>query len=317
MQQLVSDLVQGNRRAAARLISQIENDDPEKRELLKDLYPYTGNAYVIGVTGAPGSGKSSLVDCLLQKIRADGLKVGVIGVDPTSPFSGGAILGDRIRMQEHALDQDIFIRSMGTRGSLGGLARATREAVQVLDAFGKDIILIETVGVGQSEVDIVKTADTTMVVLTPAAGDSVQTIKAGIMEIADIFVVNKADLPGSEKTVTELNLMLDMKDMGEWRPPVHPVVSVRGEGIKELWDALLEHRRVMEESGKLYEIRKERVRRELTEQVEYLVKDRIWNQVKAQISLDSLLENIVLRRKDPYSTANEVLEEINFFGEGQ
>jgi len=317
MQQLVSDLVQGNRRAAARLISQIENDDPEKRELLKDLYPYTGNAYVIGITGVPGSGKSSLVDCLLQRIRSDGLKVGVIGVDPTSPFSGGAILGDRIRMQEHALDQDIFIRSMGTRGSLGGLARATREAVQVFDAFGKDIVLIETVGVGQSEVDIAKTADTTMVVLTPAGGDSVQTIKAGIMEIADIFVVNKSDLPGKEKAVTEINLMLDMKETGGWRPPVQSTVSMRGEGIEELWNSLNEHRRYLEESGRLQEIRKERVRRELTEQVEYLVKDRIWNQVKDQISLDNLVENIVLRRKDPYSAATEVLEEINFFGGGQ
>ncbi|MFO7951775.1 MAG: methylmalonyl Co-A mutase-associated GTPase MeaB [Bacillota bacterium] len=315
MQQLVKDLVQGNRRAAARLISLIENDDSQKRELLKDLYPHTGRAYVVGVTGAPGSGKSSLVDCLLQKMRAEGLKVGVIGVDPTSPFSGGAILGDRIRMQEHALDQDIFIRSMGTRGSLGGLARATREAIQVLDAFGKDIILIETVGVGQSEVDIVKTADTTMVVLTPAAGDSVQTIKAGIMEIADVFVINKADLPGSDRTATEISLMLDMKETDQWRPPVQATVSPRSEGIKELWEALQEHRRFMEESGRLMEIRRDRVRRELTEQVEYLVKNRIWDRVKEDISLEKLVENIVQRQKDPYSAAYEVLAEINFFSE--
>ncbi len=315
MQQLVEDLLNGSKRAAARLISLVENDDLQKIELLKEIFPHTGRAYVVGVTGAPGSGKSSLVDCLLQQMRADDLKIGVIGVDPTSPFSGGAILGDRIRMQEHALDQDVFIRSMGTRGSLGGLARATREAIQVLDAFGKDIILIETVGVGQSEVDIVRTADSTMVVLTPAGGDSVQTIKAGIMEIADIFVINKADLPGSEKTITEINMMLDMKKSDKWRPPVIPTISVRSEGIAEVWGALKEHRSYMEKSGYLMEIRRQRVSRELTEQVEYLVKSRIWERVKERFKLDSLVEKIVLRQKDPYSTANELLEQIKFYGE--
>jgi len=315
MQQLVQDLLKGNRRAAARLISQIENDAPGKREFLKEIFPHTGRAYVIGVTGAPGAGKSSLVDVLLQKMRADGLKVGVIGVDPTSPFSGGAILGDRIRMQEHALDKEVFIRSMGTRGSLGGLARATREAIQVLDALGKDVVLIETVGVGQSEVDIVKTADSTMLVLTPAGGDSVQTIKAGIMEIADIFVINKADLPGAERTATEINMMLDMKESEAWRPPVLSTVSVRNEGTEALWNSLKEHRNYLEESGKLMEIRRARVRRELTEQVEYLVKNRVWNQVKEQVRLDDLVEKIVLRRQDPYSAAYEMLAKINFYGE--
>ncbi|MDW7739541.1 MAG: methylmalonyl Co-A mutase-associated GTPase MeaB [Bacillota bacterium] len=312
MQQLVAELLNGNRRAAARFISKVENDEPEKMELLKEIYPHTGRAYVIGITGAPGSGKSSLVDSLLKKMRDDELTVGVIAVDPTSPFSGGAILGDRIRMQDHALDQEIFIRSMGTRGSLGGLSRSTREAIQVLDAFGKDIVLVETVGVGQSEVDIVKTADTTLVVLTPAGGDSVQTIKAGIMEIADIFVINKADLPGSERTIAEINAMLDMKS-SSWRPPVVPTISIRGEGIEELWKAIREHRKFMEESGKLLEIRRERVRRELTEQVEYLVKNKIWDRVKAKIELDALVEKIVLREQDPYSSARELLERINFY----
>jgi len=297
MQELVAELLKGNRRAAARMISLVENDDPQKRELLKDVYPHTGNAYVLGVTGAPGSGKSSLVDWLLKQIRKDDLTVGVIAVDPTSPFSGGAILGDRIRMQDHALDSNIFIRSMGTRGSLGGLSRATREAIQVLDAFGKDLIIIETVGVGQSEVDIVKTADSTLVVLTPAGGDSVQTIKAGIMEIADIFVVNKSDLPGADKTATEINTMLDMKNDQAWRPPVVPTVSVSNEGIYELWSAVQEHRRHMEDSGRLLEIRRERVRRELTEQVEYLVKNRIWDRVKEKIELESLVEKSLNARK--------------------
>ncbi len=313
MEQLVAELLKGNKRAAARLISYIENDEPEKLSLLKDIYPHTGTAYVIGITGSPGSGKSSLVDSLMQQIRREGISIGVIAVDPTSPFSGGAILGDRIRMQDHALDQDIFIRSMGTRGSLGGLSRSTREAIQVLDAFGKEIILVETVGVGQSEVDIVKTADTTVVVLTPAGGDSVQTIKAGIMEIADLFVVNKADLPGADRTMTELNVMLDMQGDKKWRPPVLATVSTRNEGIADMWSSLLKHRNYMEESGNLEEIRRQRIGRELAEQLEYLVKKEIWEQVKEKIKLDDLIEKINNREQDPYSAADKLLRKISFY----
>ena len=313
MQQLVTELLQGNRRAAARLISQIENDDPQKTDLLKEIYPHTGRAYVIGITGAPGSGKSSLVDCLMQQMRSDGLTVGVIAVDPTSPFSGGAILGDRIRMQDHALDPGVFIRSMGTRGSLGGLSRATGETIQVLDAYGKNLVLVETVGVGQSEIDIVKAADTTLVVLTPAGGDSVQTIKAGIMEIADIFVINKCDLPGSDRTAAEVNMMLDMKNGESWRPPVISTNAVSNIGIDQLWAALLEHRGYMEKSGRLLETRRQRVRRELTEQVEYLVKKRIWDRVKEKIEFNDMVEKIVQHQQDPYSTAHELLEKINFY----
>ena len=313
MQQLVEELLKGNRRAAARLITLVENEDRQKTELLQAIYPHTGKAYVVGITGAPGAGKSSLVDRLLQEIRAEGLSVGIIAVDPTSPFSGGAILGDRIRMQDHALDQEVFIRSMGTRGSLGGLSRSTREAIQVLDAFGKDLILVETVGVGQSEVDIVRTADTTIVLLTPAGGDSVQTLKAGIMEIADLFVINKADLPGMERTVAEINMMLDMKNSASWRPAVIPTVSIRGEGIEELWTALKEHRRYLETSGQLAEVRLQRVRIELTEQVEYLVKNRIWAEVKDKFVLEELIEKIARREKDPYSLACELLDSIDFF----
>lgn len=320
MHQLVKDLLDGNRRAAARLITLIENDDDQKRSLLKEIYPHTGKAFIIGITGAPGAGKSSLVDRLLQQIRADGLTAGIIAVDPTSPFSGGAILGDRIRMQDHALDAGVFIRSMGTRGSLGGLSRSTREAIQVFDAFGKDIVIVETVGVGQSEVDIVKTADSTVVILTPAGGDSVQTIKAGIMEIADIFVINKADLPGAERTATEINMMLDMNGEKPWRPPVLPTVSIKGDGVDKLWEALQEHRAFLEESGKLIDVRRQRVRQELTEQVEYLVKTRIWDEVRDTIELDSLVEKISKRQQDPYSAVGELLDKINFYkgdhGEG-
>lgn len=209
-QKIIEGILNGDRRMVARAISLIEDEASEKEGILSAIFPYTGKAYCLGITGAPGAGKRSLVDQLLVLLRRQGLKVGVIAIDPTSPFTGGAILGDRIRMQEHALDKGVFIRSMGTRGSLGGLSRATKDVVQVLDAFGKDIVIIETVGVGQSEVDIIKYADTTMVVLTPAGGDSVQTIKAGIMEIADVFVVNKADLPGADRTVSEISMMLDL-----------------------------------------------------------------------------------------------------------
>ncbi len=311
MQPLVSDLLQGKRRSIARLISMIENDDPAKRELLAQIYSHTGKAYVIGITGAPGSGKSSLVDGLLYQIRKEGLTVGIIAVDPTSPFTGGAILGDRIRMQDHALDPGIFVRSMGTRGSLGGLSRSTREAIHVLDAFGKDIIIVETVGVGQSEVDIVKTADTTLVVLTPAGGDGVQTIKAGIMEIADVFVINKADLPNADRMASEVNMMLDMNKESQWKPSIVQTVSIKEQNIDKLWEALKEHRSYMENSGRLEEIRRSRVTRELTEQVEYLVKNRIWEEVKGKFDLENLLNMIAKREKDPYSASYELLSEIN------
>lgn len=312
---LVEELLLGNRRALARLISLAENNDPQKEEFMQRLFPHTGRAYLIGITGAPGSGKSSLVDRLLGGMRRSGFTVGVIAVDPTSPFTGGAILGDRIRMQEHALDSGIFIRSMGTRGSLGGLSRATREVVQIMDAFGKEIIIIETVGVGQSEIDIVKTADSTVVVLTPAGGDGVQTIKAGIMEIGDIFAVNKFDLPGAERTAAEVNLMLDLQDKEKepaWRPPVLPVMALRGEGADALWASLLEHQSYLKRSGLLESRRRERAERELGELVEFLVKSRVWENIKSQISLGKLVEAIALRRRDPYSAARELLRQINF-----
>jgi LAO/AO transport system kinase len=308
----VEELLQGSRRALARLISLVENNDPRKEEIMRQLFPYTGKAYLIGITGAPGAGKSSLVDRLLTGMRRSGFTVGVIAVDPTSPFTGGAILGDRIRMQEHALDSGVFIRSMGTRGSLGGISRAAREAVQVMDAFGKDIIIIETVGVGQSEIDIVKAADSTVVVLTPAGGDSVQTIKAGIMEIGDIFVVNKCDLPGAERTVAEVKLMLDLKEEPGWRPPVIPVMALRGEGVDELCNSLREHRDYLQRQGLLEARRRERAGRELGELVEFLVKSRVWDSIKTQISLDQFIEAIALRRRDPYSAARELLRQINF-----
>lgn len=310
--QLVESLLQGNRRALARVITLVENDEPQKVNILQTLYPHTGKAYVIGITGSPGAGKSSLVDQLLKEARRENLSVGVIAVDPTSPFTGGAILGDRIRMQEHALDPGVFIRSMGSRGSLGGLSRSTRETIQVLDAFGKDLVMVETVGVGQSEVDIVKAADTTLVVLTPAAGDSVQTIKAGIMEIADLFVINKADLPGVERTFAEVNAMLDLKQEQPWRPPVIKTVCPLGHGLPELWESIAAHRRYLSESNRLHEERQVRVRLELAGEVEHLVKSKVWKKIKDQVSLEELVQQIADRRQDPYSAARELLNLINF-----
>ena len=312
MRQLVQELLQGNRRALARLISLVENDDKRKAEVLPELYRHTGKAYVIGITGSPGSGKSSLVDRLLESVRRDGVDGGGDRRGPLQPLYRRGHPGDRIRMQEHALDPGVFIRSMGTRGNLGGLSRATREAIQIFDAFGMDLVMVETVGVGQSEVDIVKYADTTVVVLTPAGGDSVQTIKAGIMEIGDIFVVNKADYPGTERTVAELNAMLDMKGAEDWRAPVLPTVAVRGEGVDRLWEAVLRHRELLESSGRLQAVRRERARQELADQLEHLVKSWIWEKIRVRVPYEEMVEKIMARSMDPYSGAYRLLEEIDF-----
>ena len=310
MKELAEKILEGDRRAAARAISMVENNDPDKQEFLSHIYPYTGKAHIIGITGAPGSGKSTLADRLIDYYRKKEQQVGVIAVDPTSPFTGGAILGDRIRMQEHALDPGVFIRSMGSRGSLGGLSRATREAVTILDAMGRDVIMVETVGVGQSEVDIVKMADTTLVVLTPAGGDSVQTLKAGIMEIADIFVVNKADLEGADRTIREVNMMLDLGQAKGWRPPVVATKTLKNEGLEDLYATVGEHHTYLKAEGRLQEFRKRRARLEILELVENKIKDRVWEQVHDEKYFDRLLEQILKKTLDPYSAADQILENI-------
>jgi LAO/AO transport system kinase len=309
MHELVERLTNGDRRAAARIISLVENETSEKEQLLRELFPFTGRAIVIGVTGSPGAGKSSLVDSLVSYYRKQGLTIGVIAVDPTSPFSGGAILGDRIRMQDHALDKGVFIRSMGTRGSLGGLARATKEAIKVLDAYGRDIILVETVGVGQSELDIMAAADTTMVVLNPGAGDGVQTIKAGIMEIADVFVVNKCDRDGADKTAAEVEAMLDLGhgQNPNWRPPVVKTSTLDGRGIEELTAKLTEHREFSQQSGDHANRRATQLKAEVNEIVEHYLKEMLWNRVGASLEMSQLLEDAGSRKLDPYTIARKVL----------
>jgi LAO/AO transport system kinase len=308
--ELVERLLQGDRRAAARAITLIENDSSEKKEILKDLHPYTGRAYLVGLTGSPGAGKSTLTDRLIDELRNQGKKVGIIAVDPTSPFTGGAILGDRVRMGKHALDPGVFIRSMGTRGSLGGLARATREAVRVLDAFGCDVILIETVGVGQSELDIMHVADTTVVVLHPGAGDHIQSMKAGIMEIADIFVVNKADLPGAEKTVQVVIQMLDLVHDFEFRPPVLKVVARDNMGIRELWQECERHFAFLQASGRLTQKRRKQRQDEILAILDAENGRRVKSLLQNDPQWSTTLADVEAGRLDPYEVADLVLQRL-------
>ncbi len=313
---LLGDLLErfwsGEHRALARVISMVENEMPEKDELLRKLYRHTGRAYILGVTGSPGAGKSSLVDHLVAEIRKRKQTVGVIAVDPTSPFTGGAILGDRIRMNEHALDKGVFIRSMGTRGSLGGLARTTKEVIKVMDAFGMNWIIIETVGVGQAELDIMHIADTTVVILTPGAGDSIQTMKAGIMEIADVFAVNKCDMPGAETVAAEVEMMLNLQDDHiKWRPPVVKTSTVhKGEGIEELLNAIEKHRENLNEKGFYTKRRQERARNETLDIVNYQWQRLVKRQMNLPGRVNQLLEKVGNNEIDPYTASETILELI-------
>ena len=297
----------GDVRALARAITLVEKRDPSVRDLeaaLKD----PGQAYVVGFTGAPGTGKSTLVDALLTLLRKLDRSVAVIATDPNSPFTGGAILGDRIRMQRHALDPKVFIRSMGSRGHLGGLSLAARQAVRFLGAFGFDPVILETVGVGQSELEVAAVADTTVVVLTPNLGDGVQMIKAGILEIADIFVVNKADLDGHHRAVTELRGMLSLSNPAgsrkAWRPPIIATSAAKGEGIDELWEAILAHRRHLESSGRARELANKRLRDETAEVAAEVARER----VRAALAGDPELVDRLLAEGTPYTTAEEILD---------
>ncbi len=310
MTELLERFCAGERRALAKVITIIENNLPGKNELLSRIYPRAGKAFVVGVTGAPGAGKSSLLDRLTEVIRRRGLTVGVVAVDPTSPFTGGAILGDRIRMQQHTMDKGVFVRSLATRGSLGGLARSAKEVITALDAFGIDVILVETVGVGQSEVDIMKISNATLVVLTPAGGDGVQAIKAGIMEIADIFVVNKCDLPNAEKTVREINGMLDMDNWaGVWRPPVLATNTLTNTGIDKLWQTLEYFREYQKSTGLMAEARKAKLRSDLLEILENEIRLKVQKGLLDNGRLDQELAE-VLEGADPYTMAGKLLKDI-------
>jgi LAO/AO transport system kinase len=304
---LADRVLAGDPRAIARAISLIEDETPLAADVVRAIFPSTGRAYLIGVTGPPGAGKSTLVDRLTSEVRTHGHTVGVIAVDPTSPFTGGAILGDRLRMQTHASDPDVFIRSMATRGHLGGLAPSTTDAALVLDAAGKALVIIETVGVGQDEVDIVRTADVSIVMLVPGAGDEVQALKAGIMEIADIFVINKADREGADRVVTaiESNLALQSFSEGEWRPPIIKTSATTGQGVTELW-AAIERFRTHSAGNRDRRVRARSAFR-LRELLTHRFLDHVEHEVLAPGEFDDMLTRIASRDLDPYTAAADIL----------
>ncbi|MEP7105412.1 MAG: methylmalonyl Co-A mutase-associated GTPase MeaB [Chloroflexota bacterium] len=300
---LAAEFRSGNVRGLARAISLVEQRDPTVRHLLEELRDRQQRPRVLGFTGAPGTGKSTLVDALVAKLRGRGQKVAVVAVDPNSPYSGGAILGDRIRMQRHALDAGVYIRSMGARGHLGGLSAASREAIRLLGAFGFDHVLLETVGVGQSEIAVAAVADTTVVVLTPGLGDGVQMIKAGIMEIADVFAVNKADLPGAQKVVQEVRSMLNMGPKLSWKPPIVMTVASRAEGLDELLDAVERHHQHLESTGQA----EERAAARLKDEAADLVGEWARRQARKLLDEDGELADRLLADRIPYAAAEEIL----------
>ncbi|MFF0559021.1 methylmalonyl Co-A mutase-associated GTPase MeaB [Streptomyces sp. NPDC020472] len=310
--ELVARAREGRPRAVARLISLVEGASPQLREVMAALAPLTGGAYVVGLTGSPGVGKSTSTSALVSAYRRVGKRVGVLAVDPSSPFSGGALLGDRVRMSEHASDPGVYIRSMATRGHLGGLAWSAPQAIRVLDAAGCEVILVETVGVGQSEVEIASQADTSVVLLAPGMGDGIQAAKAGILEIGDVYVVNKADRDGADATARELNHMLGLGEAraaGDWRPPIVKTVAARGEGVDEVVEALEKHRAWMEEGGVLAERRRSRAAREVETIAVTALRERIGD-LRGDRRLDALAERIVAGGLDPYAAADELVASL-------
>jgi LAO/AO transport system kinase len=300
-------------RALAQAISLIESNDPRAEPMLAELYPQTGRARIIGITGSPGAGKSTLVAALAKHYRKQDKRIGIIAVDPTSPFTGGAILGDRIRMTELYTDRNVFIRSMATRGFLGGLAKATNDAVDVLDAAGFDIILVETVGVGQDEVEVVRTVQTNLVVLVPGMGDDIQAIKAGIMEIGDIFVVNKADRPGADKTVTEVTMMMSLvEEHGDWIPPIVKTVASKNEGIAELDEAIAKHDAYLRTSGELDRRNRDRVRIRIETQLKERFMDRLIGGTVPRAEYEELLEDVLRKKSNPHDAAESMLRRVTF-----
>lgn len=306
---LVEQARAGRPRAVARLISLVENGAPELREVMAALAPYTGQAFTVGLTGSPGVGKSTSTSALVSAYRRLGRRVGVLAVDPSSPFSGGALLGDRVRMQDHATDPEVFIRSMATRGHLGGLSWTAPQALRVLDAAGCEVILVETVGVGQSEVEIAAQADTTVVLLAPGMGDGIQAAKAGILEIGDLFVVNKADRDGADATARELNHMLGLgeaREPGAWRPPILKTVAARGEGVDEVVEALEKHRAWLGEHGELAARRRRRASDEIEAIALTALRARIGD-LHGDRHLDALAERVAAGELDPYGAADQLV----------
>lgn len=311
----VEKILAGDVRTAAKLIRDIDDGIPSSREVLKALYPHTGRAYVIGVSGFPGVGKSTLVDQMIQAYREAGKSLGVLAVDPTSPFSGGAILGDRLRMQRHGTDPGVFIRSLATRGHFGGLTRSTSSVIDVLDAMGKDIILVETVGVGQDEVDIVTTAHTTIIVLIPGMGDDIQAMKAGILEVADIFVINKAERDGLEKTINELQTMLDMNTKGTaegmWRPPIAATEAIKNQGVSELLSNIETHKAFLFDHATthLREHLRKKAFSELVDTIKESLVAEMVQELERSEGFEQMIDDLVEKRTDPISLCEQIMRE--------
>jgi LAO/AO transport system kinase len=310
LEQLVEGVRSGDRRALARAITLVENSDALAYDLIRELYPETGRSYTIGVTGPPGVGKSSLISALVRHVRARDASVGVISVDPSSPFTRGALLGDRIRLADHFLDPDVFIRSMGTRGHLGGLAEATLQAALILDAAGKELVFLETVGAGQSEVEIISIADTVLLVLMPGSGDSIQALKAGIMEIPDVIAVNKRDHPAAKTMVNEVRSILALDAESDWQPPIVLTEALQGEGVEELWDQVEGHRRHLEEKGLLAERRARNLAAEVFAVASARAKSHLEQAVTDDPELRRLLDEVQRRELDPLTAVREILEKV-------
>jgi LAO/AO transport system kinase len=307
---LLDGVRSGDRRALARAITLVENSDPLAYELVRELYPETGSAYSVGITGPPGVGKSSLIAALIHHLRAQELTIGVISVDPSSPFTKGALLGDRIRLSDHFLDPGVFIRSMGTRGHLGGLAETTLQALLVLDAAGRDLLFLETVGAGQSEVEVISVADTVVLVLMPGSGDSVQALKAGIMEIPDVIVVNKRDHPAAKTMLNEVRSILSLDHDRDWRPPIVLTDALRGEGVEELWDKIVEHRAHLESSGQLDERRRQNLAGEVFAVASARAKVHLEEAVADDPELRRLLDEVQRRELDPLTAVREIMVKV-------
>lgn len=310
VKQLVEGVLHGEKRAIARTISIIENNEPQAQAIVSLLYPKTGKAHIVGITGPAGVGKSTLVEKLTREMRKRGKTVGIVAVDPTSPFTGGAFLGDRVRMQDLSLDEGVYIRSMATRNSPGGLARATKDAVNILDAAGKDVVIVETVGAGQSEVEVVKVAHTVVVVLAPGLGDDIQAIKAGQMEIGDIFLVNKADRENSDKAVSDIKTMLEMNtEEKDWKPPVLKTTALTGEGIDELCDNIDKHRAYLK-TGATSQQRRTIAEIDLIEALKQKITDSIIQDLREKGEWVKITEKILNRKIDPYSAADSLIKEL-------